>query len=501
MAKRKKRNAITMVSLLLALTALIAFYIWYDNRPTEEEVEETTPIIELATIDTEQLSSLHYVKDDADITFIKQDEVWISKDEPDRPINQDRIKTILNAFDVIEAKRIIMEKAENLADYGLAEPVASLEAVMNDGTKVTVKIGNSAGSSEGYYGLVNDDSTVYLLPVVMGNALQYNNTQMTAVENGPDITATNITRISIDYRDSEDFELVYSEGDKLDNTGSKMYDWWILKPYGEGFSADSTAVSNFQSNYTSFDYVNCVDYKGEDLSLYGLDNPMATIEIGYYETRTETLETPEKDPETGEEIKEKTYKDDYQFKAFIGNKDEDGNYYIRQDGSNYIYTIKATSIDKMLEIDVFSLLNHYVLIPNIEYVDEISIEYDGSTDKMSIKRVTEKNEDGKDEVKATYYFNGKEVEEKDFKSLYQKLIAVQYDAQAKEPVGKKDKAVATLKFHTFGDYETTFAASYVPYNDSFYLVEKGENAIFLVDKRKVDDVLKAVKEFTGEASE
>ena len=501
MTKRKKRNAITMVSLLLALVALIVIYIWYDNRPTKDEVEEIAPTIDLATLDTEQISSLHYVREDADITLVLQDEVWISKEEPERPINQERITTILNAINDIKADRVIMEKPENLADYGLADPVAYLQAVQKDGTTVTIRIGNEAGESEGYYGMVNDDGIVYLLPVKLGTALQYNNTQMTAVEESPVITAANIKYIKVEKRDGEDFELEYRKEDKLDNAGSDLYEWKILKPYGEDFSADNSQVSTLQSNYTSFNYISCVDYQGDDLTRYGLDEPMASIDIGYTETRTETLETPEKDPETGEEITEKTYQEDYQYKVYIGNKDDQGNYYIRKEGSDYVYTISSSSIDTMLEVDAFSLLNPFVLIPNIASVDEISFDYKGTSTEMRIERKTEKNEEGEDETLSTYYFNGEVVEESAFKSLYQTLISLQFDAEAVQVELPEDKAVVTLKYHLFGEQETTLEAAFLPYDESFYLVKKGDQASFLVDKRKVDDLIKAVSEFTGKENE
>ena len=500
MAKRKKRNALTLASLLLALIVLIGIYYWYMGYKAAQEAKEneTTPSIDLVTIDTTQVSTLHVVMKDADLTLKLQGEEWISEAEPDRPINQDRVKTMLSAIDDINADRIIMEQPENLADYGLEEPAAFVTATLQDGSSVTVKIGNEAGDSDGYYGLVNEDGIVYLLPISLGTPFQYTLTQMTAVAEGPEITAENINHILVDNREGEDYELKYIDDAKLDNSGSSLYTWEILKPYGEGYTADSSKVSEIQANYTAFTYSECVDYKGTDLSKYGLDNPAATINVDYYITRTEQLETPETDPETGDEITEKTYNDPYEYKLYIGDKTEDEYYYVRAEGSPSIYTMSAANVEKMLTMDTFSILNPFVLIPNIESVDKIVCSIQGTEYTLEIKRSTAKNEDGEDETTAAYYYNSKEAEEDVFKELYQKLISPTYDAENKGDIkAKAVEPIMTISFHIFGEDERTVTASYLPYDESFYSVLKNDEIRFLIDRRKIDEISTAISVFTG----
>jgi hypothetical protein len=490
MAKRKKRNAVTLVFLLLALAALIAVYIWYGNRPVADDTQEAAPTIDLATIDTTKVTSLHYVREDADLTLTQQDGTWISKDEPGRPINQDYVKAILNAINDINADRIISEKPENLADYGLSEPAASLEATASDGTAVTLKIGNEAGASLGYYGLVNTDGIVYLLPIEIGTALQYNNIQMTAVPESPGITASDICYLNIDSRDGEDYEIKNTDGSELDNMGSSLYTWQILKPYGEGYSADSSKISEIQSNYTGFSYKSCVDYKGTDLSLYGLDNPAAAIAIGYYEAAATPTPDSGTDSQTARKVSE--------YKIYVGNKDAEDNYYVRIDGSDAVYTIGASSIDKMLQLDAFSLLNHYVLIPNIDTVDRITADIGTTGYTMSIERTSKKDDDGNETTAAAYYFNDKEVEEDAFKSLYTTMVSAQYDAEIKGDAAVEGVApVMTLSYHIFGDKERTLTASFLPYDDSFYIVKKEDGARFFADKRAIDAIAAAIGGFTG----
>jgi hypothetical protein len=504
MAKRNKKNAITLSFLSLALIVLIGIYFWYDNYQKSKEKAETEKdqTIELATVDTTQIDSLHYVKGDTDLTFVLKEDVWVEQKDKERPINQEHITSILNAIKELKANRLIMESPDNLSDYGLEQPQTVLTVTMTDQSIVTVKIGNKTTDSSGYYGLVNENSTVYLLPTELGSALQYNDMQMTALPESPSITAENITHIAIDKRTGEDYELLYSDEERLDNTGSNMYAWQFLEPYGEGYTADSTKVSDLQANYTTFNYLNCVDYKGENLSKYGLEDPAASLLIGYFVSRTEALPTPETDSKTGEKVTEKTYKDPYVYKIYIGNQDEEGNYYVSIDGSDSVYTMSSDSVNSMLEVDAFRLLNPYILLPNLENVDQITAQVGNTTYQMGIDHKTTKGVDGKEETTSTYSFNGKKAEEDAFKKLYQQFIGVTYDSQIPSDVKVgSDAPYMTLTFHIFGENERTVSASFLPYDDNFYVVKKADETRFFADKRAIEDIAKALSSFTGNAQE
>jgi hypothetical protein len=494
MAKRKKKNAITLGFLALALIVLIGIYFWYDNyqkskENTADSDEEQT--IDLAMVDTTQVDSIHYVKGDTDLTFILVNDVWVEQKDEERPINQEHITSILNAIKELKADRLIMESPEDLSDYGLEQPQAILTATMKDQSIVTVKIGDEATDSSGYYGLVNENSTVYLMPTELGAALQYNDLQMTALPETPSITAENITHIAIDNRTGEDYELLYSDEEKLDNTGSNMYAWQFIKPYGEGYTADSTKVSELQAKYTTFSYLTCVDYKGEDPGKYGLEDPASSLLVGYFVSRTEALPTPETDPDTGKEVTEKTYNDPYEYKIYIGNQDEEGNYYVRIEDSNAVYTMSSESVVSMLQIDAFSLLNPYILLPSLDNVDKVTVQVGDTTYHMGIDHKS---------TTSTYTFNGKDSDEDTFKTLYQQLIGITYDSAIPSDISAGNETpYVTLTYHIFGDNERTISASFLPYDDNFYIVKKNNDTRFFADKRAVDDIAKALDSFTGKA--
>jgi hypothetical protein len=505
MSGRKRKNAVTLISLLLATVALIVFYLWYSGRDQEagkkdttQESGDTAVNLELAKLDTTLINTIRLVNQGADLKLHLQNDLWKSEAEPDRPINQDKVKDMLNLAAVVKAKQLIIEKPEDPAEYGLKEPAIYFEAVQEDGTSLRINIGDKAITGNGYYAQVNDSETVYLLDTSYGTRLAYSLLDMTALESIPLITTDNIYHILVEKKDGDSFELLHDKENTVDSTGSGIFPWSVLKPYEEGYSADGSKVSELLPKYTGLKYVQNIDYAGKDLAKYGLAEPAATITIGYYETRTETLEKPETDPNTGEEIKEKTFKEEKSYKLHVGGKDDGENYYVRPEGSSSVYTMKAEKVDPMLQVNPFGVLSSFVTIPNIENVNKIDIKIDGQTYTMEIKRETTKDTEGKETTQATYYYNGKTVEEGVFKDVYQIIIGAGYDKEIVDPV-KEEDFHPTLSFTYHLTNGQTLTAAYMPYNDNFYVVRTQDNPIrFFSDKREIEEIIAAIKEFKGE---
>lgn len=514
MSRRKRKNAITLITLLLAMIALIVFYIWYSNQDKEpgkggtdkqSTVEGTegnanqgaNVNLELAKLDTTLINSIRLINQATDMKLILKNSVWSFEAEPERPINQEKVIDLLNLAAVVKADQLIMEKPEDPAEYGLSEPAIYFEAVQSDGKSLRISIGDKAITGDGYYAQVNDSDTVYLLDSSYGTRMAYSDLDMTAIENAPVFDAKSIYHILVEKKEGNNFELRYDTANTVDQTGSGMFPWVVLQPYEEGYSADSTKVSDLLPNYASFKFLQNVNYSGSNPEQYGLEEPATAITVGYYEYYTETLDKPETDPNTGQEITEKTYYDLKSYKIYVGNRDDEENYYVRPEGSNSIYTMKAEAIDKMLQTNPFSILSSFIIIPNIETVDKIEIIIDGQPYTMEIKRETIKNDDGKEEKKAIYYYNGKEAEEDVFKDVYQVMIGAGYDQEIRETVDEtKFKPTLSITYHLTNGNSMT--SSYMPYNDSFYVVKTQDNPIrFFTDKREIEEIMDIIKEFKG----
>lgn len=500
MKKRKRKNQITIISLLVALVLLSGFYVWYLNKDkfgkgNDDSSLDTDKSIVMATMDPDLINRIHFKNAEADMTFILEDDMWVLENDMDRPIRQNYLQSMVNLVDEIKTERIVNKKADNLDQYGLSSPYAYIKATQSDGKTLALSIGNKITGGQGYYAKLDGNDAVFIVQTLYGTQLSYSDVNMTKVEHGPNIKSNDIYHLEVLQKDKEDFELIYDPDSEYHIAGTPFLAWAILKPYEEVYSADSSKVSELLSKYSSFSFLNCVEYRAEDFAVYGLEEPRASILVEYYEQYEEELDEPETNPDTGEEITSRTVTEEKSFKLYVGDTDSNGDYFVRKEGDQAIYTMKSTFVDKMLDIDAFSLLSNFVNIYNIETVNKIDIDIKGKPYTMEIKRKTVTNDEGKEETESTYYYQGDVAEEAVFKDVYQAMIGAKIDSKLKTEVSLDSyEPVLSLTYYVEG-FDEPFKTVYYTYDDSFYLIDQGSKIRFLADKRKIDNIIKAIEEF------
>ena len=503
MTKRKKKNLITIISLLLVLILMLGFYIWYINKDKFDRndtsggsgVSDIASSNIIATMDSELINKIHFKNSNADMTLVREDDLWLLEANKDRPIKQNYLQNMINLVVEIKTDRIVNEKANDLGQYGLSSPYAYIEATQSDGKTIALSIGNKITGGQGYYAKLLGDDSVFIVSANYGTQLSYSDANMTQVEHGPNIVSENIYHLEVLQKERDDFELIYDPDSIYHMAGTPLLSWAVLKPYEEVYSADTTKVSELLANYGSFSFLNCVEYNVENFAVYGLEEPKASVYVGYYDQYEQELPEPATDSNTGTEINSKTITEEKSFKLYVGETDDKGDYYVRKDGDKAVYTMKATNVEKMLNIDTFSFLNTFVNIYNIDSLNKIEIDIKGKPYTMEIKRDTIINDAGEEEIASTYYYNGSIADEDVFKDVYQAMISAKIDSQLNKEVSPGDsEPVLTLAYHIEG-YEEPFTTVYYSYDDSFYLIDKGYPIRFVADKRKIDIIIYAIEEF------
>lgn len=503
MTKRKRKNLITIISLLTVFVLMLGFYIWYINKDKfgnndtakDGDVSGMDSSITVATMEAELINRIHFKNENADMTFVLKDDIWVFETDKDRPIKQNYIQNMINLVDEIKTDRIVNENPEDISQYGLSKPYAYIEASQSDGKALTLSVGNPVTGAEGYYAKLEGDDRVFIVPAIYGTQLSYSDANMTQVEHGPNIVTNNIYHIEVLQDEKEDFELIYDPDSLYHTAGTPLLSWAILKPYEAVYSADSTKVSELLGNYGSFSFLTCEEYNAEDFARYGLEAPRASIFVEYYEQYEQKLDEPATDPNTGEEVSTMTITEEKKFKLLIGNMNDMGDYFVRKEGDNAVYTMKASNVDKMLAVDAFSILSTFVNIYNIDTVNKIDIGIKGQPYTMEIKRKTIINAEGEEEIESTYYYNGSVTEEDIFKDVYQAMIGAKIDSQLNQEVSISDlEPILTLEYHIEGN-DQPIRTKYYSYNDSFYLIDNGYFVRFVADKRRIDSIITAIEEF------
>lgn len=505
---RKKKKVGTLLVLLGMLILMILLYVLVMNKNKNEEEEVMEETITLWNIESDTVSEISYTLNGTTLTYMKSNDTWVDKSDTKAPINQDYITTMLSQVVNLSADKIVVKDPEDLSEYGLEDPALVVKITGEDGTAFELNLGDTLGIGTGYYAKLPDKNTVYAVASEVYSAFNYTQTQMIAIEAFPTITATNITNINVVKDGTNIFKADY---DQSAADAGEYYAWKISKPYNTVQKGDPTKFDSYFENYSSVSLGECVDYKGSDLSKYGLDNPSAAIDLSYY---TETTEDISSTDETT------TVRTEYKLTILVGNKNDDGDYYVqvKADGREYenaVYTIATSSIDAMLDITPYDFVTNLVQLVDITTLDTLAIKANGKTYTLAVTPNPDKDtkvndeadnsEDSKTDDEETeeasdslYYYNGNEVEETAFKNLYQELIGITTSGEIKEEVNDSTP-VYEFYFTRSSNALEDLHVMYLPYDGvNFYRVSINGEENFLVEKAAVDKVIKELAEFTGE---
>ncbi len=488
MAGNKKRSS-TLILLLLAMIALILACFWitgYKEKEAKIETGEETSEESIISLDVDTIKSIYFKNENAEMTLLLNDQgVWKSAEDDDLPLNQSNAENMKNAFAKVNSSRTITEGMEDLASFGLDNPAIHVVVTDHDGAKTDLLIGDKLPVGSGYYAILNGGKEIYVINNSFYNNFNIKAKEMVSVESIPTITASNITYLSVKNQEKPNFEVTYDEN--LNSDYSTFTKWIIKQPYPTDIAADADALTSLFGNYTDLTFLSCADYRATDLSKYGLKDPTAVITLKYHE-------------EEGKEEKE--------FALFIGSRDEEGNYYVKLKDSNAVNTLGSDTVSKLLEIDVYSYAYHNINLFLLDAIDSVDIKLKDQTYTLLVERSkqnadTEESTDKADDAKSDtdsikYYVNGSLVEESEFKNLYQQIISPtterEIPAEYYLSSSTNRTPIMTVTYH-FTDGHSV-AIQYLPYDESYYVVDNNGVEYFLTDLRVINDIAEAVKKFS-----
>lgn len=507
MARGKKKKPLSLLILLIVLSLLLVVMVQIKKRNdktgeegSEESINENIADEkgEIINVDKDSIAEIYFKNQYVEMSFVKKDEdSWLNASDESFPVAVSNIDTINNNISSVTYSRKIENSEENLSEYGLDTPEVEARITMEDGTETRILFGIQAPFDEGYYAMVNDDPAIYLVNSVVYNAFLKTEKDMLEVEDLPDIIADNIEYVKIDGKDGVILEMSY-EKDPVDLAGTN--NWNILKPYEKPVAGDTMAITEYLNNYSNLSFDECVDYRGEDLSQYGLDEPALTIYLNYFETieKEETSSKEEQDTSDEELQEPETIRKDHTLELYIGSVNEEGDYYVKQKESNAVYTMSGDKISNLIEINTFSLMDKFQSMINIQTVDNVNLTIGTTTHTMDIIRTTETTDD-QEEEKEEYRFDNESVEEEKFKDLYQALISPKIERELPEEYVKEDtiKPELSVTFNRNTDSKSTVTIEYFPYDESYYIMKNSEDMLFLVDLRVINDIIDSIKNFTS----
>ena len=511
-----------------------------EQKESEEETEEKTTVFSASADD---IQSLDFMIDKNETTFEKDNDQWIKKDEKEFPVNQTTLDDAASSVASIESDRVLSD-VEDLEEYGLDTPSNTLKIVTKDSgddssedsaddsaktVTTTLYVGDENSSTSQYYAYKDDDkTTVYMVDASSIEPFTKDLYDYAQGEDFPAISNTDdINKIYVSGENS--YELVKNDDNSL---------WTIQGAGDEKEKTDSATVSSLVSSFGSMAYNSFVNYKCDDKSEYGLDDPYAVITVDYQEEvendsedsddtdntedtsssteenstdtsesddtdtadgdTTETTDSDTSDADSTDDTEDEKTMVDKQLVITVGKEADDSNRYIMVNDSDQVYTMSVDTLSAFTdkaEEDFWDMTVSYVSINNLS---EMKVTYQGNEYKVNVSRETSTDDDGNEKETVTYKLNGKELESSDLTPFYNKLANMTAQKRlTEEYTPENDPEMTVILKEENGD---SLEVSYYSYDTNYYAAVVGEK-VYLVNKMNVKELFTTFETMTGNETE
>lgn len=480
---KKKRNSLLVLFACIVLCAGgYAMLSVYDAKKEKaEDQADTGKEISLFSAEKDSIIRMEFQNASGSMELLQKGGEWICKEDKKFPLNQDYADDMANELAGLAALRQIAENAEDLSEYGLDDPQMKVVFTSSDGEN-TLYLGDESPSSDGgNYAYLNGETTVYEIDSDVFTAFNYSKSQMMELEDAPEITASQVTKLEIKHSSGFDFTAV---NEPIGDSSS----WSIQAPYENPVVGDESGLTTFLGNYESISYEGAVEYSCKDFLKYGLDakNPAtALINVDYYELE-ESEDSDGSDGEDTEDQETTQERIDHQAEIIVGKQSEDGAYYVRVNGSSYVYLMGEDDVDNLLPDDAYAYVEPTISRISVDNMTKILYSANGVEYKITSKEKTTMNDDGEEETETDYFFNNKTMDISAFNAITITWSTLETSremtAEEREQIDEAD-IVLTADIASRGNAQKV---DFIRFNKSYYAVKDGENLLFLADKRDVD---------------
>ncbi len=323
MARKKRgKNLLLLSGLLVLLLGATAAVMALAPDETTENTETVNESVEILTLNEEDASAINWTVGNETFAMDKDGEIWVLSSDPAFPLNQEHMSAIFTDLGGLLSYNTL-ENVTDLSEYGLDEPTAVIHVDDVNKKLVTIKLGDAAPMDSLRYLSLGDDTVYMVSNAILKN---YNVTldDLMALE-----TIPNFKNHQSIVRTSGDSVLeLLCKTNTVDNV--KTSTWFC----GEQ-ELDAAKVEDFCKNISSLSWLDCEAYGVSDFSVYGLDAPVLSITVNWFD---------------------ETSSSEHSFTLDIGADKDDRSCYACISGSDMVYSIDSAVRDALLNTTVNDLL-------------------------------------------------------------------------------------------------------------------------------------------------
>lgn len=475
--KRSKKIYILLLVLILACAATFGVMQYEEYK---EKISNSDEIILEISPDSVQALSWEY---ESETLAFHKDEKWLYDGDENFPVNEDRIKALLEQFEAFGVSFII-EEVEDYGQYGLDDPICTISLETEEESYEILLGDYSAMDSERYVSI--GDGNVYL---VQNDPLDYFDATLADMIEHDEVPSLDVVT-EIQFAGAENYSITYEE-DSADTYCEE--DVYFTEQNGKKVPLDTSSVKGYLSGIQYLSLADFVAYNvtDEELEEYGLDEPELTVTVAYVCTsENEDGEEEEvsdtfilnisRDPEEKAAAEEAAAEEDGEENEETDEEDEEEEItaYARIGDSQIVYMVSSDDYLDLMEASYDDLRHQEVLTADFRDIYEIEISLEGNEYTITSE---------KDDEERVYYYQEEELDIDDLELALNNLTAARFTDEQPD----QQEEISLTVYLDNENYPQVRIELY-RYDGSNCLAAVDGEPVSLVGRSKVVDLIEAV---------
>lgn len=466
-----KKKLYILVGVIVIFAVLFGIYLFMLSSDNENSNDTNSDItmedLGAQITNAKEVKSFSLKNAQGNFDFQKKGDKW-TVEGYDNSFNSSVIANMASVFTSLYAEQTIEENAVDFAKYNLDRPIAT--AVSND---VIINVGAITADGKYYYVSLNEDKTVYMVNSGRVEVLTFGFNDI--IDKSIDkIDSNSVQELSIDYSDKDDILIKYDKDSPIAREYSEKNGLATLvmkKPVDNMLVYPYNLQASVLQNLDSLNILDLIDINPTDINQYGLASPVCSIYIA---------------------------DNDNNIKLKVGDfvKDSQNTLaYVMVNDRPEVFTMEYRALKPFVNASIADFVEKFVALYQRSKVNKITIQGDKVYDIL-FKAEGENDFRDIDGVKKDYrntYINNKLIDKDKFTDFYELLVGIGFD-NIIDKTETEGNAAVTITFDLSDGSKDI--AKYYDYDDSFYIVNKGDDSSMLVSKQTVRKVLSRAEELS-----
>lgn len=454
--------------LLLGVLAAVCVVTFCVSRYQEHKEQIKTSDQIILEIPEDSVTALSWTYDGQSLAFHK-DEVWYYDADETFPVDEDAISALLEGFQSFGVSFII-EEVEDYGQYGLDDPVCTIQLTTED-ADYEIQLGDfSTMDSQRYVSI--GDGNVYLVQQDPLDAFDVELSDLIANDSLPYVDTAD--QLSIQGEDS--LQITWQE----ESASYREEDRYFVTVDGEAQPLDTGLVEDFLYTLSSLELTEYMTYNAgeDDLAAYGLDDPERTITLDYTTQDEDGNETAHTVSLAVSRAPAERWDDTQADAGTETDGEEEVTAYARVDDSPIIYKITTQEYRALMDASYDTLRHKEILPADLENVSQVDVTLDGTSYTVTASGQGEER---------TWSYGEQELETSDLPDALQALTADSFTGE--EPTGQEE---ISFTLHLSLEGEPTVSIQFYRYDGAYCLAVVDGQPTALVTRSQVVELQEAV---------